>query len=72
MFLSSRLPMPSLPFFSSIKPTKKHIVCLCMVESEDYIAPVYHEKKRIESLRNRNLRLQMGRRIQDEVKNRFD
>jgi len=29
-------------------------------------------KERIESLRNRNLRLQMGRRIQDEVKNRFD
>jgi glycosyltransferase involved in cell wall biosynthesis len=29
-------------------------------------------KERIESLRNRDLRLQMGRRIQDEVKNRFD
>jgi glycosyltransferase involved in cell wall biosynthesis len=29
-------------------------------------------KERIESLRNRNLRLQMGQRIQDEVKNRFD
>jgi glycosyltransferase involved in cell wall biosynthesis len=29
-------------------------------------------KDRIESLRNRNLRLQMGQRIQDEVKNRFD
>ena len=29
-------------------------------------------KECIESLRNRNLRLQMGQRIQDEVKNRFD
>ena len=29
-------------------------------------------KERIESLRNSNLRLQMGRRIQNEVKNRFD
>jgi glycosyltransferase involved in cell wall biosynthesis len=29
-------------------------------------------KERIESLRDRNLRLQMGKRIQDEVKNRFD
>ena len=29
-------------------------------------------KERIESLNNRNLRLQMGQRIQDEVKNRFD
>ena len=29
-------------------------------------------KERIESLRNRDLRLQMGRRIQDEVKSRFD
>jgi glycosyltransferase involved in cell wall biosynthesis len=29
-------------------------------------------KERIESLRNRSLRSQMGRRIQDEVKNRFD
>ncbi len=69
--------MPSLPFFSSIKPTEKLIVCLWMVfcflvlsyklgevppyhadenfyvesslrmvESEDYITPVYHEKKR--------------------------
>ncbi len=69
--------MPSLPFFSSIKPTEKLIVCLWMVfcflvlsynlgevppyhadenfyvesslrmvESGDYITPVYHEKKR--------------------------
>ena len=69
--------MPSLPFFSAIKPTEKFIVCLWMifcflvlsyklgevppyhadenfyiesslrmVESEDYITPVYHEKKR--------------------------
>jgi 4-amino-4-deoxy-L-arabinose transferase-like glycosyltransferase len=69
--------MPSLPFFSSIKPTEKQIVCLWMVfcflvlsyklgevppyhadenfyvesslrmvESGDYITPVYHEKKR--------------------------
>jgi D-inositol-3-phosphate glycosyltransferase len=29
-------------------------------------------KDRIESLRNNKLRLQMGQRIQDEVKNRFD
>jgi glycosyltransferase involved in cell wall biosynthesis len=29
-------------------------------------------KERIESLRDINLRLQMGKRIQDEVKNRFD
>jgi glycosyltransferase involved in cell wall biosynthesis len=29
-------------------------------------------KERIESLRNSNLRLQMGRKIQNEVKNRFD
>jgi glycosyltransferase involved in cell wall biosynthesis len=29
-------------------------------------------KERIESLRDSSLRLQMGRRIQDEVKNRFD
>jgi glycosyltransferase involved in cell wall biosynthesis len=29
-------------------------------------------KERIESLRNSNLRLQMGHRIQNEVKNRFD
>jgi len=43
-----------------------------MVDSGDYIAHVCHEKKRIESLRNRNLKLQMGRRIQDAVKNRFD
>ena len=69
--------MPSLPFFSAIKPTEKFIVCLWMifcflvlsyklgevppyhadenfyiesslrmVESGDYITPVYHEKKR--------------------------
>ena len=69
--------MPSLPFFSSIKPREKLIVCLWMifcflmlsyklgevppyhadenfyvesslrmVESGDYITPVYHEKKR--------------------------
>jgi 4-amino-4-deoxy-L-arabinose transferase-like glycosyltransferase len=69
--------MPSLPFFSSIKPTEKFIVCmwmifcflvlsyklgevppyhadenfyvessLSMVESGDYITPIYHEKKR--------------------------
>ncbi|HCG73733.1 MAG TPA: glycosyltransferase family 4 protein, partial [Nitrospina sp.] len=29
-------------------------------------------KECIESLRNRNLRLQMGQRIQDEVENRFN
>jgi 4-amino-4-deoxy-L-arabinose transferase-like glycosyltransferase len=69
--------MPSLPFFSSIKPTEKFIVCmwmifcflvlsyklgevppyhadenfyvessLNMIESGDYITPIYHEKKR--------------------------
>lgn len=69
--------MPSLPVFSSVKPTEKHIVCLWMVfcflvlsyqlgevppyhadenfyvesslrmvESGDYITPVYHDKKR--------------------------
>jgi len=69
--------MPSLPFFSAIKPTEKFIVCLWMifcflvlsyklgevppyhadenfyiesslrmVESGDYVTPVYHEKKR--------------------------
>ena len=69
--------MPSLPFFSEIKPREKFIVCLWMifcflilsyklgevppyhadenfyiesslrmVESGDYITPVYHEKKR--------------------------
>jgi 4-amino-4-deoxy-L-arabinose transferase-like glycosyltransferase len=69
--------MPSLPFFSPIKPKEKFIVCLwmifcflvlsyklgevppyhadenfyvesslSMIESGDYITPVYHEKKR--------------------------
>jgi 4-amino-4-deoxy-L-arabinose transferase-like glycosyltransferase len=69
--------MPSLPFFSTVKPTEKFIVCLwmifcflvlsyklgevppyhadenfyvesslSMVESGDYITPVYHDKKR--------------------------
>jgi 4-amino-4-deoxy-L-arabinose transferase-like glycosyltransferase len=69
--------MPSLPFFSPVKPTEKFIVCLwmifcflvlsyklgevppyhadenfyvesslSMVESGDYITPVYHDKKR--------------------------
>jgi len=69
--------MPSLPFFSPIKPMEKFIVCLwmifcflvlsyklgevppyhadenfyvesslSMIESGDYITPVYHEKKR--------------------------